>query len=355
MNILFLANEIRYTCGVTNHLLHLTEGLASTEDTKLFLIAGGGNGADRFKDINIDVLTDRRFLHGKRDFYNYLKAVMFLKNYLKEKNIDIIHSHSHYSANIAFVAAKNTQIQTIQTNHGILESQGRIKHFLADRYVAINEHIKEYILRKGIAREEKIKFIRCGIKVPDIPPDKEEAPLKVLAAARFTRYKGVDIFIKAVSKLSAQVRATTEFNLAGEGDLNESLRAMNTDLKTNINFLGRVTDIYRQLAPNHILVNPSISITEGFPAIISEAGANNNLLISSNFPGVHPVIQDGINGFIFAQHSVDELASKLEFFIQNYKSYKHIALNLYYKIKDEFNIDKMIEKHYNLYRECLHH
>ena len=353
MNILLLANEIRYTCGVTNHLLNLTRGLSQAPDVKLFLITGGGNGADRFQDINIEILTDKRFLHGKRDFYNYLKAVMFLKNYLKINKIDIIHSHTHYGANIAFVASKNTNVVTIQTNHGILQQLGRIKHFLADYYVCINEHIKEYLLSKGIAKEEQIKFIRCGIKVPDTPPEKGGPPLQVLAASRFTKYKGVDIFIQAVSRISDKIKSMAEFNIAGEGDLNDKFREMNVELNANINFLGRVTDIYKQLQSNHILVNPSISITEGFPAIISEAGANNNILISSNFPGVHPVIQDNINGFIFAQNSADELTSALEYVIQNYEACRHIGLNLYHKIKDEFNLDKMIEKHLKLYRECL--
>lgn len=352
MNILILANEIRYTCGVTNHLLNLARELARVPDVKLFLIAGGGNGKERFSDINIDILIDKRFHHGKRDFYNYLKAVMFLKNYIRRHSIDIIHSHSHYCANIAFIASKNSNIKTIQTNHGILEFQGKIKHFLAQYYVAINEHIKEYLLRNRIATQDRIKFIRCGIQIPSEPPVKSGGPLKILAASRFTKYKGIDIFIKAVSALNENIRNKVEINLAGEGDLNEPLRELNMEMNAGVNFLGRVTDIYGQLQANHIFVNPTNSITEGFPAIISEAGAHNNLLISSNFPGVHPVIQDKINGFIFAQGVAEELTATMEDVIINFDSYKNIGLNLYYKIKEEFNIDRMVEKHLALYKEC---
>ncbi len=352
MNILFLANEIRYTCGVTNHLLYLTRGLSSLNNIKLFLICGGGDGQERFRDIDIEILTDKRFLHGKRDIYNYFNAIIFLKSFVKKNKINIIHSHSHYGANIA-AAAKKNQIRTIQTNHGILEYHGKLKHFSADKFIAINEHIYDYLLKNKIAPRGRIAFIRCGINIPFKPDKKTLSPIRILAASRFTRKKGLEIYIESVSNIKKGLKKNAEFLIAGEGELNDELRTLNEQLNAGIKFLGRVIDMDRLLSSTHIFVHPANSNTEGFPAVISEAGAHNNILISSDFRGIDSIVRNYENGFLFRINSVSELTGILENLLGNYSEYKPIALNLYEKIKVEFDLEKMIQKHLKLYKECL--
>src|SRR5438876_171737 len=139
MNIALIANELRYTCGVTNHLLHLSKGLSEDSSKKIFIICGGGNGINRFDEINAEVIQNDRFWHKERSYLKYLSAVRFLKSFITDNNIDIVHCHSHYSANIAKSAAENSGIKTIQTNHGLLGAEGRLKHFNADKYIAVNE------------------------------------------------------------------------------------------------------------------------------------------------------------------------------------------------------------------------
>lgn len=353
MNILILANELRYACGVTNHLLHLTEGMSKSSDTNLWLIYGGGNGAERFKNININLLNNGKFLHSDRNISSYTSAIIFLVKFIYKNKIDIIHSHSHYAANIARHAAKFTGTKTVQTNHGLLERSGKLKHFNADHIIAINEHIFEYLINNKIVPKQKISFIRCGIPVPALIPKKNISRLKVIAASRFTAEKGIDIYINAISRLNPETRAKADFIIAGEGELKNELVKLNKELGANISFPGSIKNMYRLLEKSHILVYPSRSDTEGFPAIITEAGANGMLVIASNFKGVEDVIWHNFYGLLFKKDDVNDLQKKLSAVLADYEKFRPIAENFYSNVKDLYSLDKMINKHTELYLKCL--
>jgi len=353
MNILFLANELRFTCGVTNHLLHLAGGLAKNKNNNICIITGGGNGIDRFDNLHVKVLEDNKFLHESRSSLNYISAVNVLAKFIRQNKIDIVHSHSHYAANIAALASKLKKFPKIQTNHGLLEDTGKLKHFIADKYVAINGHIYDYIIKCKIAKPADVVFIRCGIPVQPEPSAKKDKPISVLAASRFIPAKGLDNYVRAVSQIPKEVRSKALFYIAGEGVEESNLVKLNKELKSGIKFLGRVTDLPAYLKDNHVFVYPSLSKNEGFPAVITEAGANNNLLITSDFLGALDTLNHGVNCLIYPAEDVDSLKTLIVRAITEYHKLTHISVNLYNRVKDLYNLDNMIAKHQELYDLCL--
>ncbi len=353
INVLLLVNELRYTCGVTNHILHLAGGLSTSGDVKIWIITGGGNGVNRFAGMDVNIITDERFLHSNRSFSGHISAINFLVKFIRENDIQIIHSHYHYGAAIARRASKLGKRITIQTNHGILPEMGRLKHFNADKYVAINEHIMDHMLKKKIAVEEDIYFIRCGIPVELELPPKNDPHIRVIAASRFVEGKGVDTFIKAAALVKSRSNLDATFTLAGEGLLEQELKALNNKLYAGVNFVGRILDMYKLLREAHILVFPGVSDGEGFPAIITEAGATGCLLVTSKFNAADGILKDGKNCRMFAPGDENRLSEILTECITNYPKMKPLSLNLYNKIKNEYDLLKMIDKHILMYKECL--
>ncbi len=279
--------------------------------------------------------------------------MLYLSNFIKRYKIDIVHSHTHYAANLAEHAAKHRKIKTVQTNHGILPKKGKLKHFRSGKIIAINEHIFEHLLKNKIAPEENIDFIRCGIDIPAVPPKKIVIKLKVLAASRFTAEKGLDIFIKAVSLLPKDDREKAEFLIAGEGEEENKLKSLNDKLKTDIKFLGRVTDMPALLRETHIFVFPAHSGTEGFPSVITEAAAYNNLIIASDSDFIEPVFQSDIDGLLFKSGDEYDLMIRIKMAIDRYQTFKPMAEHFYYKVKELYNMKTMIQKHLKMYEECL--
>ena len=353
MNIIFLANELNYTCGVTNHLLHLTHGLLEPGGFNIRIICGGGNGINRFGKHDIEIIQNKYFLHAGRSLPGYISAVKFLTGFVRKNKISILHSHNHYAANIAMRAAQFSEAVTIQTNHGLIKEQGKLKHFNARYYISINEHISEFITQNKISSEENTGFIRCGIPVPDTMPVKPGGTIRVIAASRFTPEKGLDTYIKAVSELSPAVKKKSEFLIAGSGELEHELKQLNQNLSAGVKFTGNITDMYDMLEKTHILVYPSRSDSEGFPAVITEAGACGNLVISSDFRGAGHVISGGVDGIIFNKNNHGKLKEILEEVILNFNDYNVHSEKFYGKIKDWFSLSEMIEKHIKFYNKCL--
>lgn len=353
MNILFLTDNLNFTSGVTTHLLNLTRGLEREKNIRLYLICGESDGLERFKDTKINITVNKHFLHKKRGYINYSKALLYLSNFIKRYKINIVHSHTHYAANLAAHAARHRKICTVQTNHGILPKKGKLNHFKGDKIVAINEHIYEYILRNKIAPADDIKFIRCGIEVPAVPPKKIVIKLKVLSASRLSEEKGLDIFIKAVSLLPKDDRESAEFIIAGEGEEENRLKTLNEKLKTGIKFLGRVTNMPELLRQTHIFVFPSRSTAEGFPSVITEAAAYNNLIIAAGSEYSEPVFQSDIDGMVFKNGDEYDLMIKIKMAIDGYKTFKPMAEHFYSKVKELYRLKTMIQKHIDIYEACL--
>jgi glycosyltransferase involved in cell wall biosynthesis len=128
---------------------------------------------------------------------------------------------------------------------------------------------------------------------------------------------------------------------------------MNKETGADISFVGSVKDMYKLLSSCHILVYPSRSQSEGFPAIITEAGANGLLVITSDFPGVNSVIINKQDGIIFKMENEADLSKKLTEAINRFEKYVPLTKNLYSITKELFSLEKMINKHQELYKSCL--
>ncbi len=54
MKILFLINEINYTCGITRHLLSIIKHIKNRNDIEVLILSGGGNAGELFRSIGIE-------------------------------------------------------------------------------------------------------------------------------------------------------------------------------------------------------------------------------------------------------------------------------------------------------------
>ena len=153
--------------------------------------------------------------------------------------------------------------------------------------------------------------------------------------------------------LDDKLKQKAEFYIAGEGELENELKQLNKNFDAGIIFLGSLRNIYKTLSETDVLIFPSRSANEGFPAIITEAGANNNLVITSAFSALGNMIENNINGLVFSRDDEEKLSGMLASVIENSENYKPMAGKFYNKIKKLFSIDEMITKHSKLYYECL--
>ena len=351
LKILIITNELLTTCGVSKHLLYFLSETEKRDEVEFAILCGGGDAIDAYKDLCKEVFVNPAVKHENRSAANFIKAFFFLFKLLVKNKYQIIHSHNHYADNIAKLLSYFVKVKTIQTVHGIIEPIGRLNHYPSKYFIAVNEHVYDYLTKQKNKQSQNVNLIRSGVPVPTNSIKTINQKLKIISAGRLIPEKGFDIFIEAISKLKKETFDKAEFLIAGKGYYESELKKLAAKLNVNINFIEEIKDLNTQLKLTNIFVTATQS--EGFPMTIIEAALNKNLILSSNFLGFDSILKDKVNALIFNVNDSNDLANKLEFAIENFKNMNEIIERSYQDARDEFSLDKMINETILFYKEIL--
>jgi len=347
MNILFLTDKIDYVSGVAKHLFYLTEALLKNKQDNIYIICSAGDMKEEFIKLGINVVEYPRLSFENRTEMKFLLSLLFLIRFCWQNKISLIHSHTHYTSNLGYFAAKLLMIRSVQTVHELIPEEGKLPHFRADLYITVNNDIIKYMVHMGI-KSRKIFLIRQGVHIIS-EPVKKSRPLKILCASRLIYDKGVDIFINSLSKISGQLNTEAEFIVAGEGEYEKDLKKLAEEKGVKIKFVGTVNDLNHSLSASHIFVFPSRIKTEGFPVVLIEAGMNANLIVTSNFDSLTEVCESTKDCIIFYNDDYEDLTGKLILAINNYGNLMFIADNWRKKCLKKFTSDLMAERTREVY------
>jgi glycosyltransferase involved in cell wall biosynthesis len=348
MNILFLTDEVIYVSGVSKHLYHLLRELSKDENYNIILVCTGGDFIEEFKKLSITVIVKKEISHHERSLSNIIKCIWFIYNLVNKQKIQIIHSHTHYAANIAWWTSKLTKSITVQTIHGIQPSGGRLPHFIADYFISVNKNTINYLISIG-KEKERIYFVNLGLPFPE-KHVKNRNEIKILFASRLVPEKGADIFIDAIALVKDRLKENVSFIMAGEGECENELKEQIARLKIDVKFLGKVKDTYDYLKDTHIFVFTSRYQTEGFPMALIEAALNENLIITSNFISLKEIFEENKDCLVFYNNDPTQLAEKLIFAADNYNDYSEMILNGSEKARKNFSVEKMVLELKDVYR-----
>lgn len=182
-----------------------------------------------------------------------------------------------------------------------------------------------------------------GVNVQDFDvmslPVDEQGTVKpsFLLIARLLGDKGVREYAEAARSIKAKY-PDTEFHLVGWIDDNPSAISQ-AELDTwvsekTVNFWGKLGDVRPAIAASSVYVLPSYR--EGTPRTVLEAMAMGRAVITTDAPGCRETVVHGVNGYLVAVKSVDELVQSMQFFIEDPKLMtemgqrsREIALNKY--------------------------
>ncbi|MDR3610711.1 MAG: glycosyltransferase family 4 protein [Ignavibacteriaceae bacterium] len=329
-----------YVSGVSKHLFYLLSELSKDEAYNIILVCPGGDFIDEFKKLKITVIEIEEISHQKRSYLNFLKSVLSIYSIVKKNKIEIIHSHTHYSANIAWWVSKITKCITIQTIHGVIPSGGRFPHFIADYFIIVNKNSIKHLMSNR-KKKERIFFVNLGIPIPE-KHLKDNSEIKILFASRLVPEKGGDIYLDAIALAKDKLIVKNSFAMAGEGVSENELRKQITDLKIQVSFLGKVENIYDYLKDSHIFIFTSRYQLEGFPLTIVEAALNGNLIITSDFASLKEIFQEDIDCLVFHNNDSIQLSEKIILAVNNYKDYSEMIVQGIEKAKNNFSISKML-------------
>lgn len=193
-----------------------------------------------------------------------------------------------------------------------------------------------------------------GIPKGDASLAEESPTIKVVFTARMVKEKGVTVLTEAAELLRKEYEGRLEFWLCGRLAANadavsrEELEAR-CDGKY-IKWLGFQKDIKSVLEQCHIMAFPSY-YREGVPKSLIDACAIGRPIVTTDSIGCKDVVDDGINGFLVPVKDNVALAQKLRILIEDKALRVRMGRAARLKAEREFALDKVVEKHLDIYNK----
>ena len=119
---------------------------------------------------------------------------------------------------------------------------------------------------------------------------------------------------------------------------------VNLNLKDNVVWLGRRTDVQDILPMADIYVHPSRS--EGLGSVLLEASVAGLSLVGSRVGGIPEIVQQEVNGLLVDADNAEQLANAIEEMMMTKHTYGEKAREMVYQT---FNQTKQVHKLLNLY------
>ena len=159
---------------------------------------------------------------------------------------------------------------------------------------------------QGIGQGRAIEVLSnpCPPVVEDSASDTRSG---VAFVGRLSEEKGIHVLLDLASRFPG-----TEFHVAGDGPLSETVRERVAASLPNVRLLGRIgrDEVCQLLSRVRFLVLPSICL-ENNPMAGLEALSRGTPILGSNLGGIPELVEDG-RGWLFDPSSPDSVAAALE-------------------------------------------
>lgn len=220
-----------------------------------------------------------------------------------------------------------------------------------------NQEDKMMFIQHGVVNDNQIEFIKgsgVDLNVFRYVPEPESEILKVVFSARMVKEKGVLEVIKAAEILRKEYEGRIEFWLCGRLAVNaDAVSREELEERCDgeyIKWLGFRSDMNSILVKCHIMAFPSY-YREGLPKSLIDACAVGLPIVTTNSIGCKDVVDDGVNGFIVPVKDKEALAQKLRILIENKDLRVRMGKASREKAEREFAIEKVIERHLEIYNK----
>jgi len=300
------------------------------------------------------------------DYFSFLT----LAKIVKEKCIDIIHSHDTPSLTEASFcrAVLLFRVKMVHTfhfgNYPYLRKNDmlfeRISWRIPNQLVAVGKQQKTKIQKTYGIPDNKILTIRNGIHVTkaNIDPvyfDRFQNNKNIVIGTLSTliEQKGLT-YLLDVAALLKKRNFNFVFLLVGGGPLRETLelKSRSLGLQDFVFFLGWVEDAASRVLPIFdIFFQPSL--WEAMSMVLLEAMAAGKPVVASNVGENKYIIDHGENGFLVEPKNIREMAMALEKLINQPQLRKKFGLSAQQKINQYFSTETMASNYEKLYQQLV--
>ena len=357
MNILFFAHESRLG-GANLSLLGMIDEMAGKHNIFVVVPIRQGFLVEELKKRRIPVYYRHSFwwmlasektpaktfikkmVYKVLCCFNYLCAFS-LKHMVKRQKIGIIHTNSGV-LNTGGILAAMTGIPHVwhlrefgQEDFGFFPvwNYGKLCSFInrhSDKVVAISQAIARKFQNK--MTPEKVEVVYNGVSETNKQYKSDikgkQDTIEYLISGRISPEKGQEEAIRATALLIKKGYQNLHLCIAGPGDARylESL-IKRENISDYVSLLGTVEDM--PALRREMDVELVCSLCEGFGRVTVEAMMSSNPVIGSDTGATPELVRDGENGYLYQKGNVDDLAGKMEIFLNYPEKIRVLGNNAY--------------------------
>lgn len=344
-----------------------------------YLMSSGGDMSEKYKHKGVkNIYLPLK----KKSIFSILKLRSDFLKIISELKPDLVHIRSRWPANCFNGILKKLKIPIVTTYHGTYS--GNKNYFKrnynramvdGDKVIAISDFISKEILKFFPKEKKKIVVINRGIDTNYFDPQSinetrklnaisslgiHESPHIILLPGRLTRWKGHLVAIKS-AKIIKNLRPDLNFVflIVGSHQNRESYKNIlykqvkRNGLESNIIFSGSMIDMPAIYTLADIVLSTSIE-PEAFGRVSCEASSMTKPVIASNLGASKDIILNNKTGWLVNPNDEKDLAEKiLEVLDLSQEKKDLVGSNARTRVKQNFNINSMLDKTLNLYEELL--
>lgn len=353
--------------GAQLHVLELCADQLAKGNEVTFIVGNKGPLLDKVKQLKGVKTILLPSLVREINPVNDIKAIVELRRIIKEESPDIVHLHSSKAGVIGRLSSigLREKSKVIFTVHGWAFTDGVSSRLKKSLYRMIEKSVRHFTdlficvsyYDEKIGRRDKVLDSTSNVKVihnGSTTPSEQSinysvhTPLRLVMIARFSPQKDQETLIKAVTKLP---KDSYKLTFVGDGETLQTNKELVSKygLNHNIKFVGFKDDISDELIDNDVYILSTHY--EGLPISIIEAMSYGLPILATNVGGNSEMLKNNINGFLFT--SKDELADKLNYFINNPETVKKMGQESYRIFSNEYSLSQCLTKINNSYLELL--
>jgi glycosyltransferase involved in cell wall biosynthesis len=320
-------------------------------------------------------LNKSRYLERPLNPIKDLLALIEIYIFIKEHNIDIVHTHSSKAGILGRLAARFAGVRIIlHTVHGwsFNNYQSAIKQncfiwlerliaAFTDKLIVVSRFDMAKGLKLGVGSPNKYIVVHYGIDTQEFALKeqniKEELGVPgnnsvVMMISCLKPQKAPQDFIK-VASLVVKELPEVKFVLVGDGILRRDIESLvnKFNLDGKVILLGWRQDILRLLSMADALV--LTSLWEGLPIAVLEAMSCAKAVVATNTGGIAEIIKDGESGFLVEPCDIKKMSEKLVVLLRHEELRKAMGQKAKASLGTNFTIDNMLNAIQRLYNALM--
>jgi len=363
MKILYLITKSELG-GAQSHVGDLCRYF-SKENEIILMSYSGGWLENECKKLDVKFISNRYFSNSINPL-KVFKAIKEIKKVLENEKPDIVHCHSSGAGFFGRFATKN-KIPTLFTAHGwgfnigvpflqkwIAVFSEKFVSRYTERIICVSEFVKELGVKYKIADKEKFEVMYNGVESYKSSKEDDNGKIKIVFVGRLAEPKDPLVLLKAYDRLSNELKEVVEISIIGDGPKKKELELYleNNELE-NASLLGSLPreQVFDKINKSNVFV--LVSSYEGLPYTILEAMNVGLPIIVSDVGGIKEMVEDGVNGFLLENNSVEELKNVLEKLIKDQSLREKMGKRSKEKVLEKFTLGKMLKDTEELYNKIL--